>query len=134
MEMQDLADEPTGALESRIFRVMIAFVALASIVSAGLSPWRVTTGLALGGALALINYHWLRTSVQALLSEATVKAPRVTITRYIFRYLIIGTVVFAATMLNWISLPATIIGLCAFVPALFVEAFRQFYFVIIHRE
>lgn len=132
--MEDLADEPTGALESRIFRVMVVVVGLSAIVSAGLAPWRVTTGVALGGTLALINYHWLRTSVQALLSEATVKAPRVTITRYIFRYLIIGAVVVAATMLNWISLPATIVGLCAFVPALFVEAFRQFYFVIIHRE
>jgi hypothetical protein len=25
-------------------------------------------------------------------------------------------------------------GLCSFVPALFVEAFRQFYFAIIRRE
>jgi hypothetical protein len=31
-------------------------------------------------------------------------------------------------------LPATIAGMCSFVAALFVEAFRQFYFVIIGRE
>jgi len=131
---QGFADEPIGALESRLIRVMRAIVALAVIMSAVLAPWRVTAGIALGGGLALLNYHWLQTSVRALLSEATVKRPRVTITRYILRYLIVGAVVFAVYALQWISLPATIVGLCAFVPALFVEASRQFYLAIIYRE
>ena len=134
VSVQAVTDEPIGALESRLFRVMAAVVALAVICSAVLAPWRVTAGLALGGTLALLNYHWLRTSVRALLSEATVKRPRVTITRYILRYLMIGAVVFLALVMQWISLPATIAGLCAFVPALFVEAFRQCYFAIIYRE
>ena len=38
------------------------------------------------------------------------------------------------TRITSLTLPATIIGLSAFVPALFVEALRQFYFSIIHRE
>jgi len=134
VSVQAVTDEPIGALESRLIRVMAAVVALAVIGSAVLAPWRVTAGLALGGTLALLNYHWLRTSVRALLSEATVKRPRITITRYVLRHLIIGAVVFAGYLLQWVSLPATIVGLCAFVPALFVEAFRQFYFAIIHRE
>ena len=134
VSVQAVTDEPIGALESRLIRVMAAVVALAVICSAVLAPWRVTAGLALGGTLALLNYHWLRTSVRALLSEASVKRPRITITRYVLRHLIIGAVVFAGYLLQWVSLPATIVGLCAFVPALFVEAFRQFYFAIIHRE
>ena len=134
VSVQGFADEPIGALESRLIRVMRAIVALAVIMSAVLAPWRVTAGIALGGGLALLNYHWLQTSVRALLSEATVKRPRVTITRYILRYLIVGAVVFAVYALQWISLPATIVGLCAFVPALFVEASRQFYLAIIYRE
>ncbi len=134
VSVQAVTDEPIGALESRLIRVMAAVVALAVIGSAVLAPWRVTAGVALGGGLALLNYHWLRTSVRALLSEATVKRPRITITRYVLRHLIIGAVVFAGYLLQWVSLPATIVGLCAFVPALFVEAFRQFYFAIIHRE
>jgi len=134
VSVQGFADEPIGALESRLIRVMRAIVALAVIISAVLAPWRVTAGVALGGGLALLNYHWLQTSVRALLSEATVKRPRVTITRYILRYLIVGAVVFAVYALQWISLPATIVGLCAFVPALFVEASRQFYLAIIYRE
>lgn len=128
------ADDASGALEGRIFRAMIAIVILAVIASAALAPWRVAAGLTLGGALSLLNYHWLRTSINAVLSDAPEKRPRIKILRYILRYLVVGAVVFAAYKLEIVSLPATIIGLCAFVPALFVEALRQFYFAIIHRE
>ncbi|HVS81190.1 MAG TPA: ATP synthase subunit I [Pyrinomonadaceae bacterium] len=128
------ANDGDGALETRIFRSMVAIVTLAVIASAMLAPWRVTAGLTLGGALSILNYHWLRTSIEAVLSNATEKRPRVKLSRYIFRYFVVGAVVFAAYKLQIVSLPATIAGLCAFVPALFVEAFRQFYSAIIHRE
>ena len=123
-----------GALEMRIFRVMIATVGLAVIASTVLAPWRVALGLTLGGVLSLFNYHWLRTSVAAVFSVGPTERPRVRISRYIIRYFVVGGVVAAAYQLKVISLPATIAGLSSFVPALFVEAFRQFYFVIIHRE
>ncbi len=131
---EGLAGEPDGALEDRIFRVMIAIVALAGIAGAILAPWRVTAGLALGGALSILNYHWLRSSIEAMLRGANEKRPRLKLCRYIFRYFVVGAIGFAAYGLGVVSLPATIIGLSAFVPALFVEAFRQFYFSVIHRE
>jgi ATP synthase I chain len=131
---EGFAGEPDGALEARIFRAMIAIVSLAVIAGAMLAPWRVTAGLALGGALSILNYHWLRSSIEAVLSNADEKRPRLRLWRYIFRYFVVGAVVSAAYGLGVVSLPATIIGLSAFVPALFVEAFRQFYFSIIHRE
>jgi hypothetical protein len=129
-----LVGEADGALEARIFRLMIAIASLAVIASAMFAPWRVTAGLALGGTLSVVNYHWLRSSIEAVLSNATEKRPRLKLSRYILRYFVVGAVVFAAYGLGIVSLPATIIGLSAFVPALFVEAFRQFYFAIIHRE
>ncbi len=135
-----LAGELDGAVEARIFRLMIAIVSLAVIAGAMLAPWRVTAGLLLGGALSILNYHWLRSSIEAalnieaVLGNATEKRPRLKLWRYIFRYLVIGAIVGAAYQLRIVSLPATIIGLSAFVPALFVEAFRQVYFSIIHRE
>ena len=124
-----------GALERRLFRVMVVSVICATIISLLLAPWRVSLGLMLGGGLALLNYHWLRSSVSAIFNiDHTVRCPRVRISRYIFRYLLVGAVVLLAYELRIVSLAATIAGLCAFVPALFVEAFRQFYFAIIHRE
>jgi hypothetical protein len=89
----------------------------------------------LGGGLSLLNYHWLRISVGAIFNiDHAVHRPRVRISSYILRYLLVGAVVFAAYQLRLVSIAATIAGLCSFVPALFVEAFRQSYFAIIHRE
>jgi len=128
-------EEADGALELRLFRVMIISVISAVVISAALAPWRVTFGLMLGGGLSLLNYYWLRTSVSAIFNiDHAVDRPRVRISRYFLRYLLVGIVVFAANELRLGSLAATIAGLCAFVPALFVEASRLFYFAIFHRE
>ena len=114
---------------------MILTVALAVIASAILAPWRVMTGLMLGGVLSLLNYHWLRTSIATVFNiDITAERPRLKASRYILRYFVIGVISFAAYKLRLVALPATIVGLCAFVPALFVEAGRQFYFAISHRE
>ena len=131
---EEITSRNAEGVETRIFRVMLISVIIAAVISLVLAPWRVSGGLLLGGGLALLNYHWLRTSVSAILSVAPVQRPRVKISRYLIRYFIVGIVVFASYKLRLVSLPATIAGLCAFVPALFVEAFRQFYFAIIHRE
>jgi hypothetical protein len=60
--------------------------------------------------------------------------PRAGASRYILRYAVVGALVFAAVSLQVVSLAATLAGLCAFVPALFMEALREFYFAIIRRE
>lgn len=139
--MNEIANSVTGELtrpddvEARIFRAMIAAVAVAVIVSAIVAPWRVTTGLLLGGLLSLLNYRWLHGSVAALLDmqKPGVKL-RLKLWKHGLRYFVIAAAVFAGYQLNLISMAATIAGLCAFVPALFVEAGRQFYFAIIRRE
>jgi len=129
--------EPTRAdtTEARIFRAMVAAIAFAVAASAIVAPWRVTSGLLLGGVLSLLNHHWLSNSVAALLDMQTpgVK-PRMRLWKHGLRYFVIALAVFAGYQLNLISLAATIAGLCSFVPALFVEAARQFYFAIIRRE
>jgi len=127
--------DDAGALESRIFRVMALAVAVAVCLSMPLAPWRSTSGLALGGVLSLLNYHWLRSSISALIrANASDKAVGHQASRYVLRYVVIGSVVFGAYYAGVISLPATIIGLCSFVVALFVEAFRVFYIAFISRE
>ncbi len=134
MRAEGLAGEDDGALELRLLRAMMASVALAVIASTMLLPWRVTTGLMLGGLLSLLNFHWLQTSVAAVFKVSAGKRPRVRVARYLIRYLVVGATGYAAYNLGLVSLPAMFAGLCSFVPALFVEAFRQFYFAIIRRE
>ena len=131
---EEFAAADHGALELRIFRVMIASILVAVVVSTALQSWRVTTGLMLGGLLSLLNYHWLQTSIAAVFNVSADERPRIRISRYIIRYFVIAGAAFAAIELRLVSLPALIAGLCSFVPALFIEASRQFYFAIIRRE
>lgn len=123
-----------GAALDRIFRVMTMVVVLVAAASILLAPWKIGAGLLLGGLLSLLNYHWLRTSIAAGFSKAVASRPRLRLSRYILRYIVVAAVVFVAYKLNLVSLVATIAGLCTFVIALFVEALRESYFAIISRE
>jgi len=135
MSREPLTGMDTGAVELRILRVMIATVVLAVTASLVFAPWRFTSGLVLGGGLSLLNYHWLRTSVAAIFGDdIETHHPRVRVSRYLIRYFVVGFVAIAAYQLQIVSLPATIAGLCSFVPALFAEAGREFYLAIIRRE
>ena len=123
------------ALERRLTHSMCVAVALAVAVSAAVAPWRVTTGLALGGLLSLVSHRWLRSSIAAAFGGDTgARRPRLKVARYVLRYFVVGLTVFAAARLDLISVPAAIAGLCSFVAALFAEAGRQFYMAIVHRE
>jgi hypothetical protein len=139
-EIKDTGSESAFAavpddVQVRIFRVMLVTVIAAVSLAAIIAPWRVTTGLLLGGLLSLLNYSWLRSSVVAIIeANAFGKGSGSRSVRYLLRYLVVTTGVVAAYKLNLVSLVATIFGLCSFVIALFAEAFREFYFSIIHRE
>ena len=135
LEAAGVADE-AEAIERRLFRVMCWAVGLAVIISAALAPWRVTTGLLLGGALALLNHHWLRTSVRAAFTGAISAGlrPRLSIARFILRYFVVTAALYAAYELNLISIVAALVGLCAFVVAALAEAFIQTCLTFTQRE
>ena len=123
------------ATNRRIFRSMIVAIVLAVGASLLFAPWRVTTGLLLGGLLSLINHYWLIASTTAAFSVlVNGEKPRLSLIQYGLRYAVIGAVILLSYQLGIASVPALIVGLCSFVVALFVEAFREFYFAIIHRE
>lgn len=128
-------EEDPSAMERRIFRWMCVTAALAVLVSAPLAPWRVTTGLLLGGVLSLFNHHWLRTSVAAVFDAAPAGArPKWKASRYILRYFVMAAAVIVAYRLDLVSLAATLLGMCSFVAASLVEGLRQLYFAITRRE
>jgi hypothetical protein len=130
-----LPETRSSGIERRIFLTMAFAVAISGVASLPFAPWRITTGLLLGGLLSLLNHHWLRTSTAAAFSVVVHGAkPQLKLAQYILRYLVIAAVVAVAYKLNIVSLAATIAGLCSFVVALFVEAFREFYLAIIYRE
>jgi ATP synthase I chain len=124
-----------AALERRLLRSVFVLVALAVLISLPLAPWRVTTGLLLGGTLSLLNHHWLRISLRAVFGESVGGArPRLKAARYVLRYFLIALIVAAAYTLDLVSIGATLAGLCSFAAAVMVEAFMQLYFAIVYRE
>jgi len=106
MRAEGLAVEDNGVLELRLLRAMMASVALAVIASTMLLPWRVTTGLMLGGLLSLLNFHWLQTSVAAVFKVSAGARPRVRVARYVIRYFVVGATGYAAYESGLVSLPA----------------------------
>ena len=114
---------------------MIATTVLAVLVSAFIAPWRVSSGLLVGGVLALFSHSWLKNSAAAAIRLSTTGGrPQLRLAQFLLRYVVIAAVIFTAYTLNVISLPAVFIGLSSFVVALFVEALREFYFAITQRE
>ncbi len=133
--MSEEGGEDPAAMERRIFRGMCATIALAVPLSALLMPWRVTTGVMLGGLLSLFNFHWLRTAVGAFFNSAEAGArPKLKVARYVTRYIVIACVVALAYWLDLVSIVATLAGLCSFVVAALVEGFMQLYFAVVRRE
>src|SRR6266404_9518074 len=114
MGAEGLAGEDNGALELRLLRAMMASVALAVIASTMLLPWRITTGLMLGGLLSLLNFHWLETSVAAVFNVSAAERPRVRMSRYILRYFVVAAVALEAYELRLVSLGAMFAGLSSF--------------------
>lgn len=123
------------ALNRRIMGTMVLAVALAVAISAIIAPWRIATGLLLGGVLSLLSYRWMTSSIKSAFKQIEPgERPQIGAAQYILRYFVIGFSVYLAYRLNIVYLPAAIAGLCSFVVALFVEAIREFYFIIVHRE
>ena len=122
-------------LESRVFRTMVVATALTVAIAAFIAPWRVTTGLLMGGLLALFSHRWLKNSAAAAISlSAQGGEPQWRLAQFILRYVVIAAAVFAAYTLDLVSLTAVLAGMSSFVVAMLVEAVREFYFAITKRE
>ena len=114
---------------------MVVATALTVAIAAFIAPWRVTTGLLLGGVLALFSHSWLKNSAAAAIQlSAEGGTSQWRLAQFVLRYVVLAAAVFAAYTLDLVSLTAVLAGMSTFVVAMFVEAIREFYFAIIKRE
>jgi ATP synthase I chain len=126
--------EVNHGLNGRVFRAMTVTTGLMVIVSLFFLSWRITTGLLIGGLLALFSHRWLKNSAAAALTLSIEGGrPQLRLAQFVLRYVIVGAIVFAAYTLDLVTLPAILVGLSSFVVALFIEALREFYFAITKR-
>jgi hypothetical protein len=110
------------AIERRVWRNCKVVVALAVLISAPLADLKITLGLGLGGALALLNYRWLQSSVRDILKIAGPKVPPGTYLKFVVRWLVVGAIAWAANETGYFEGTAILAGLFAPALAIMVEA------------
>jgi hypothetical protein len=131
--------EPTSddfyshALE-RIQRIMIVFGVAALITAWGYFGWRIGLGVALGGSIAYLNFHWLK-KVVAGIADLTIQSgspasSRGVVHRFLLRYFLMALVAFAILTVSRESLYGLFAGLFLPVAAILCEAAYEAYRVV----
>jgi hypothetical protein len=123
-------EEETSSVEKRLWRLMLASLLVEILISLFWLDWRLTSGILVGGSLAIFNFHLLQTSIRGLWQTQS----NTFAFRFILRYFVIGLVVFSFYYLKIVSIFGILIGISSFVAALMLEAMIQFYFVITNHE
>jgi hypothetical protein len=119
---QSLAFAAPEAVERRVWRNSVAIIVIATVGAAFVTDWRFVLGLVLGGALALLNYKWLHSSLRAIVAASNEKAPPGTMIKFVVRWLVIATIALAANKTGYFDAVAILAGLFVPAGAVMVEA------------
>ena len=101
--------------------VLIALGAVAGFVFGGA---RFGFGVLFGGALAFLNYYWLKRSTAAIFEKAfSGGSGRFVSLRFISRYIALGAVILVIHFSGVMPATAVIAGLAAFAVAVVIDGF-----------
>lgn len=120
------------AVERRVWRNSFAVIALALAAAAIFAEFNFTLGLALGSALALLNYKWLHSSLKDTLSVATSKPAPGTMMMFVVRWLVVATLVYGAYLTGYFDGIAILAGLFTPALAVMIEAAYMTYKTLAH--
>ncbi len=90
--------------------------------------WAAGGGVAAGGALAYLNFMWMRASLRALVATTTAaggRPARLQMAKFFLRWVAIGAAIWLAAQLASTMAVAIVCGLFALPLAVAVEAFVQ---------
>ena len=120
----------SGAL-TRISRSMVVLGLVLSLAATGLYGWRVALGFACGGAIAYLNFHWLKRVVTALADRITQTgrppSSKTVVLRFLLRYVLMGLLAYAIFSVSPASLYGLFAGLFLPVAAIACEAAYETY-------
>jgi len=121
------------ALE-RIQRMMIVIGVAALTTAWGYFGWRIGLGVAFGGSIAYLNFHWLK-KVVAGIADLTIQSgspasSRGVVHRFLLRYFLMALVAFAILTVSRESLYGLFAGLFLPVAAILCEAAYEAYKVV----
>ena len=126
------SEEFYRAAERRIEWLTLGLGAGATGVAAVRSGWRAALGVALGVALAWVNFRWLKQGVGALAQLFTAQAgatevriPKRVYAKFLGRFVLLIAIVYVILSRSWLPAVAVLAGLFALVAAVLVEVFFQ---------
>jgi hypothetical protein len=121
-ETEEQAFTDPASVERRVWRNIFIVIFLAVIAAAILADLRFMLGIALGGALALLNYKWLHASLRGILAVGSAKTPPGTAMKFILRWLVVATTGWVAFQTGYFDAVAILAGLFAPAVAVMIEA------------
>jgi hypothetical protein len=133
-DTQPATDDFYSRALERIQRIMIV-IGIAALVSGwGYFGWRIGLGVALGGSIAYLNFHWLK-KVVAGLADLTVQSgspasSRGIVHRFLLRYFLMALIAFVILTVSRESLYGLFAGLFLPVAAILCEAAYETYRVV----
>ncbi|MCU0239406.1 MAG: ATP synthase subunit I [Pyrinomonadaceae bacterium] len=122
--------EETSSIEKRLWRFLIISLVVMVVLSLIFAKIEFTTGILVGGILAIFNFRFLQNSVRGIFQTQSNQYAF----KFIFRYFSIGLILLLFSFLEVVSFIGILIGISSFVAALMLEAIIQFYFVITKHE
>ena len=120
MAVSEANCSPAAVTERRISWLTLLIGLIAALLVAALRNRLWGAGLAIGAALAWLNFHWLKRGLDALVLVSTSQAgrekPRVPLRNYfgmVFRYGLIALAVYVIFEYLRVPLVSMVVGLCA---------------------
>jgi len=108
----------------RIEKLSALLVGIATVASLALRDYRITLGVALGGALATLNFWALRRILQGIVQGKNPRRQAFLGLLLTFKLGIVAAVIYLAVRLLPIHPVAFLVGISFVVLAIFIEGFR----------
>ncbi|HSK72413.1 MAG TPA: ATP synthase subunit I [Pyrinomonadaceae bacterium] len=119
---------PPQLSHQRILAVMAIAAMVGSLLSFIFISWRFGVGVLIGGVLSLVNYYWMKRSLEKIFDRVVLQEkPRFLATRYISRYLVFGIILAIVYLTKIVPVISVILGLASFAVAIMIEGFIRIF-------
>lgn len=107
---------------------MTGLTVAGTVVAGAIEGVRFGAGLALGAALAILNYFWLHQAIAALFSAGRARVPASVIAKFALRYPLAIAGLYLVYKTGWLPFAAILFGLFVPVAGALVEAIVQLHY------
>lgn len=108
----------------RILWTMFAVAILGGLLGFIFVTWQFGLGILIGGALALLNYFWLKNSLRGVFARAVEgERPKFLASKYFLRYLAFGAILLIVFLTKTLPVTSVLLGLASFAFAITIEGF-----------